>query len=325
MMTVNVNSGVVSTIIPVFNRPEMLRRAVESVLSQTYKSIEIIIVDDGSTDNTLSVANALRHEHSAIRVLSIENSGPGAAREAGRLNATGEFVQYLDSDDILLPEKFTKQVGKLNQNPKCDVCYCQTSLQRLDGSVVTPWKRTGEKIDQIIPAMLASRWWDTSTPLYTRRVVELAGPWHTWINEEDWEYDCRIGFNSTGLAYVPDILSVQMEHQEARLSHDGARDQQKLKSRVNARMAIIGQSLNAPPATESSEFVTQLKYSFLLSRQAGAAGLADESRDLFNLVQPHLKSRNISVLGMTLYKLGAQLIGWQAMGKLSEQIDKLRK
>src|SRR5579871_51520 len=93
--------GLVSTIIPVYNRPMMLREAVASVLSQTYRPIEVIIVDDGSTDQTPVVAEEVTRAN-PLEVVFVRkaNSGPGPTRETGRLAARGEFIQYLDSDDL---------------------------------------------------------------------------------------------------------------------------------------------------------------------------------------------------------------------------------
>src|SRR5437588_4041721 len=102
-----VERSLVSTIIPVFNRPALLVEAVASVLAQSYRPIEIIIVDDGSTDATPEVADRLAKQRAGIvRVIHIANGGPGLAREAGRLAARGGYIQHLDSDDLLLPEKF---------------------------------------------------------------------------------------------------------------------------------------------------------------------------------------------------------------------------
>src|SRR5947207_15526114 len=96
--------SLVTTIIPVHNRPRLLGEAVASVLAQTYRPIEIIIVDDGSTDDTPAVVDAMAARHpSVVRAIHQPNAGPGAAREAGRRMARGEFIQYLDSDDGLLP------------------------------------------------------------------------------------------------------------------------------------------------------------------------------------------------------------------------------
>ena len=85
--------NLVSTVIPVFNRPTMLREAVASVLAQTYRPIEVIIVDDGSTDETPRVGEALSLAHPGeIFFLRKANSGPGPTRELGRLAARGEFI-----------------------------------------------------------------------------------------------------------------------------------------------------------------------------------------------------------------------------------------
>src|SRR5262252_6578455 len=118
--------GLVSTVIPVHNRPLLLREAVASVLAQTYRPIEVIVVDDGSTDETGREAEALADAHSEVRAIHRQNGGPGAARETGRLVARGEFIQYLDSDDVLLPTKFELQVAGLRQYGDCAISYGKT-------------------------------------------------------------------------------------------------------------------------------------------------------------------------------------------------------
>src|SRR6266566_2626754 len=103
-------SGLVSAVIPVHNRAGMLREACASVIAQTYRPLEIIIVDDGSTDDTADTAADLAQTNpQEIRVIHQSKTGAGLAREAGRRNARGEFIQYLDSDDLLLPRKFELQ------------------------------------------------------------------------------------------------------------------------------------------------------------------------------------------------------------------------
>src|SRR5207244_4187795 len=103
----------VTTIIPVYNRPDMLREAARSVLEQTYRPIEVIIADDGSTDgDTVRVARELEATYPGVlRYYDQPNAGPGAARNLGLKHARGEFIQYLDSDDLLLPNKFARQVA----------------------------------------------------------------------------------------------------------------------------------------------------------------------------------------------------------------------
>jgi len=185
--------GLVSTIIPVFNRPVLVVEAIESVLAQTYRPIEILVVDDGSTDNTLAVLQSLAKAHDEIRVFKQENAGPGVARELGRQNAEGEFIQYLDSDDLLLKDKFHLQVKALNSRPDCNTAYGKTEETLMEEPLqgVASCK-TGAQFKAMFPAFLRNRWWSTSTPLHRASLLKEVGEWLPISNEEDWEYDCRI-------------------------------------------------------------------------------------------------------------------------------------
>ena len=119
----SLDPALVSTIIPVHNRAALLRQAVASVLEQTYRPIEIVIVNDGSSDDTAVVADELARQATVpITVVHQANAGPGAARQRGLEVARGHFVQFLDSDDLLLPRKFALQVAALQQEPECSIC-----------------------------------------------------------------------------------------------------------------------------------------------------------------------------------------------------------
>jgi glycosyltransferase involved in cell wall biosynthesis len=310
----------VSTIIPVHNRAAMLRDAVASVVAQTYRPIEIVIVDDGSTDDTAGVADSLASDE--IIVIHQPNGGPGAAREAGRLRARGAFVQYLDSDDLLLPRKFELQVAGLLAHSECGASYGWTRLRRADGSVeAPPWKRTGERIDAMFPSMLASRWWDTSTPLWRRETLDAAGAWTTLKMEEDWEYDCRIAAVHTRLHHVPQWLSETREH-DARLTGrtsnpDVLRDRAAAHALIHAHARRAGIT---PEAAEMQHFAREL---FLLARQCGAAGLAEASRMLFRLARD-ASGEGAKSLQFRAYALLTGVVGWRLAGRLACMSDKLR-
>lgn len=92
----------VSVIMPVYNSSSFLNRSIDSIQKQTLNDIEIICVDDGSTDDSLMVLNDLKNKYGNIKIICQENSGPGVARNTGIKNAKGEYIAFLDSDDIYL-------------------------------------------------------------------------------------------------------------------------------------------------------------------------------------------------------------------------------
>src|SRR5882672_3604168 len=141
-----VNAGLVSTIIPVYNRAAMLCEAVASVLAQTYRPVEIIIIDDGSTDDTPATIAGLAAAHPEIRTHRIANSGPGTAREEGRKLARGEFIQHLDSDDLLPPRRFELLVAALHAHPDAGVAYGMSRYCDRAGNEIAPtWKDPNQK------------------------------------------------------------------------------------------------------------------------------------------------------------------------------------
>lgn len=319
-------TDLVSTIIPVYNRPALLQEAVASVLAQNYRPIEIIIVDDGSTDDTGRVAEALVTENpGVVRVLHIANGGPGVAREAGRRLACGEFVQYLDSDDLLLPRKFALQVQGLRANPACGVAYGKTRCYQLGQPPVNvPLKRTGEKIETMFPSFLKSRWWSTNTPLFRRSLLSRVGSWQPLSNEEDWEYDCRVAALGVRLFFCDEYVSDTRIHKQNHLSSGGASDPRKLKDRAAAHEFIFSHARRAgigPEIPEMQHFAREL---FLLARQCGAAGLAIEARKLFQLARSASGPERGSGLDFRLYRLLAGVVGWTRAGQFACAMDRWR-
>jgi hypothetical protein len=317
--------GLVSTIIPVHNRAALLREAVTSVLAQTYRPIEIIVVDDGSSDDTGREAEALAQAHPEVRAVHRANGGPGAARETGRGLARGEFIQYLDSDDLLLARKFEVQVLGLKHDQSCGVSYGQTRFYAIGESPPnTPWKRTGERIATMFPSFLQSRWWDTSTPLFRRKVTDLAGPWTNLRNEEDWEYDCRVARQCIRLHYCDMFVSETRMIGTAQASSGGSTDPEKLRSRALAHMLILQHAEKASISSSAPEMQHFARECFLLSRQCGAAGLSSEAAMLFALARDASGPGRSRGIDYRLYGLAARVIGWRALGRLACRLDSLR-
>lgn len=112
----------ISVIIPTYNRASLIKRSAQSVLNQTYKNLELIIVDDGSTDNTEEVINSIKDER--IVYVKQQNQGCCAARNKGIDLAKGEYIAFQDSDDVWHSDKLEKQIETLKQN-NADVVFCK--------------------------------------------------------------------------------------------------------------------------------------------------------------------------------------------------------
>jgi glycosyltransferase involved in cell wall biosynthesis len=127
----------VSVIIPTYNRGWILKEAIDSVLSQDFTDFELIVVNDGSTDNTQDILSSYKED---IIVLKQNNKGVSSARNRGIVSASGQFIAFLDSDDFWLPKKLSIQVDFFNANP--DALICQTEEKWLrNGIRVNPKKR----------------------------------------------------------------------------------------------------------------------------------------------------------------------------------------
>jgi hypothetical protein len=318
----------VSTIIPVHNRADLLREAVASVLAQTHRPIEIVIVDDGSTDDTAAVAHELAEAHDEpIVVIHQANAGPGAARQRGLERAEGAYIQFLDSDDLLLPTKFAAQVEALRRQPQCQICYGPSmeenhSIQPVRR--VGPMRATGRPLDTLFPHLLVERWWTTSSPLYRRDLLDRIGPWRPWINEEDWEYDARAGATGARLAWVPEPVSVRRIHLAGgHLSDEGCEDPRKLSHRALAQASLFQCALRAGVTRDSPQMRQFARAAFLLSRQSGLAGAEDASRSLFHLARSASTRWRRQSPEFLLYGLMATLVGWQRAARLSLGLRRL--
>ena len=111
----------VSVIVPAYNVESYLREAIESAVAQTVAPLEVVVVNDGSTDGTGAVLDALAREHASVRAIHQENGGPAIARNTAIAAATGEFLTFLDSDDAMEPDRLEVQVGYLLAHPAVDI------------------------------------------------------------------------------------------------------------------------------------------------------------------------------------------------------------
>jgi glycosyltransferase involved in cell wall biosynthesis len=320
----------VSIVIPVFNRPQQIKDAIMSVLLQSHKHIEIIIVDDGSTDETPTVITELSMLWpDTILVHKQQNSGPGAARQKGTELSRGDFIQYLDSDDILYHTKLEEQVNALHNQPQADICY-GLSYQEDYGFhpplLIGPMRDTGKEVPKLFPRLINERWWTTSSPLYRNELVKKVGPWKNYLNEEDWEFDARAGKEGVKLAWVPDIVSVRRIHRnEDHLSNHGYTDPRKLRDRIHAKRNIFECAIEAKVSPEGSEMYLFSRECFLLAKQCAEIGLYKEAESVFKLAcEASVGPRRVG-LDILVYGLLGQLIGWIRIGSITKWIRSVLK
>ncbi len=180
----------VSVIIPTYNRAALLKEAIESVRSQTYANWELIVVDDGSTDDTQSIIS--QNRDSRIRYFYQKNAGVSAARNRGIEESRSPLIAFLDSDDLWVPEKLERQVHVMKQHPETGLLYGQVgrySISDSNRSEVEPLKGL-----MTVPELLnGPRTLFTSTVIVRRACLEQAGLFDTELHVgEDFDLFLRI-------------------------------------------------------------------------------------------------------------------------------------
>jgi glycosyltransferase involved in cell wall biosynthesis len=128
--------GLVSVIIPTYNRAHIIQRCIDSALSQTYPNLEIVVVDDGSKDNTKEIIDTHYSDNPKVNYFSKQNGGVSSARNLGLSVAKGEFVAFLDSDDFWMPEKIDLQVKCLQKHPDVGLVWTEFFACDLQGKVI---------------------------------------------------------------------------------------------------------------------------------------------------------------------------------------------
>lgn len=312
--------NLVSTVIPVYNRGTMLREAVDSVLAQTWRPIEILIVDDGSTDDTPAVAAAIAAAHPAVvRNLHQDNAGPGVARQLGLEASQGEFVQFLDSDDLLLPEKFALQVAGLRSDPGAGIAYGKSYRQRLGKRQPHPEARVYEQHHTLFPVLLKYRIWETITPLYRRDLLDRIGSWPRSRQLEDWEYDAQAAAFGAQLCFVDAFVAVSCDHGDERLCHLWMRDASAMRERIGAYVAVLNHAKRAGVARESAEMQQFVRSLFWMARSAGSHGLPREAKQLFELAQAEALHPGWDY---RLFAGLAALLGWTRASRLADRLTR---
>lgn len=219
-MEKNSAQNIVTVIIPTFNRQKMVLDAINSVYDQTYRPIELIVVDDGSTDETKDLIENWVKKHKSDPFFNMfyeyqDNIGVSGARNLGLIKSHGEFIQYLDSDDLLLPNRLEVCIAAFKKNPDLDFVHSAFYLDYGDDS------RRGYILSR--PVSIGSKpnprnyvW--TAAGLFRRKLIFEAGPWNENLQIcEDSEYFSRLFAITENCLAIPDALAIKRKHSESRL------------------------------------------------------------------------------------------------------------
>ncbi len=216
----------VSIIIPLYNSEKYVEETITSAIGQTWENKEIIIIDDGSTDNSLNIARL--YACNRVKVFTQTNSGASSARNNGLSEARGDYIQFMDADDLLAPDKIEKQLLHLlqhkdhialgatvhfNDGTQPDVIIDSSDEMDITDPVYFLQRMYGGSLIQAgFEGMIQPNAWLTPRPL-----IDKAGKWDERLTlDDDGEYFCRVVLQSQGVIYVSGAINYYRKFKKSR-------------------------------------------------------------------------------------------------------------
>ena len=219
--------GLVSVIIPTYNRAQLLLEAMDSVWKQTYRPIEMLVVDDGSTDATPQTVRQWIDAHSAneqftARYLEQENSGAPAARNLGLIASKGAYICYMDSDDLIHPQLLRTLIRAFESHTECTLAFADREkiFEGKHPGVSSEAQEYLERpeFDSLTTQRLTRGQRSYAQAVFRRSLCYQAGPWHEdLIRWQDIEYMCRVSCLRPYCLHVPISMYFLREHGRGRI------------------------------------------------------------------------------------------------------------
>lgn len=233
----------VSILIPAFNAQEWIADTIKSAARQTWPRKEIIVVDDGSRDQTLSIARQFASKE--VSVVTQPNQGAAAARNQAFSICQGDYIQWLDADDLLAPDKIARQMEALDRGASK-----RTLLSSAWGEFVyrfhkadfvpTPLWCDLPPVEWLLRKMGENVYMQTATWLVSRELTEAAGPWNTQLSvDNDGEYFCRVLLRSDGTRFIAEARVFYRMSGFRRVSYIG-RSERKMEALFHSMQLHIG-------------------------------------------------------------------------------------
>ncbi len=242
----------ITVIVPCYNYGYLLGETLDSVLCQTDTDWECIVVDDGSTDNTQDVVASYVRKDERFKYVYQKNCGLSAARNTGIRNSTGEFLQFLDSDDLIENRKIESQVQFLHEHPEVDIVFGEMRyfssdkpeklFYSIEGKNSPITKKVSGRGNDILLRLLVDNIMVVNAPILRKRVVESVGYFDENLKAlEDWEYWLRCALKDIFFSYHDSLESLalvrfhqdSMSRNEQLMLSTNIKIRRQLKSQIN--------------------------------------------------------------------------------------------
>ena len=213
----------ISVIMPCYNEAERLNQSVCSVYEQSFSDLELIVVDDGSSDDSLSVLEKLSKQYTSLRYFSQKNKGAGPARNRGLKEARGEMIAFLDADDSWHPDCLKKLHEKLTETKDTVIAYCGWQNIGLDENRCKPFIPPNYEQPEKIETLLRGCRWPIHAALTRSDAMQKVGGFdETWTSCMDYDLWLRIAsFNK--IALVPEVLAFYHHHDGEQITNNRSR------------------------------------------------------------------------------------------------------
>lgn len=254
----------VSILIPAYNAERWIADSIKSALRQTWRRTEIVVVDDGSRDQTLSVARQFASRK--VSVVTQQNNGAAVARNNGFSIGQGDYIQWLDADDLLAPDKVEKQMDAMDRLGSKRLLLSAawgSFMYRPQNAKFSPtalW-RDLSPIEWLLLQMENNLHMQTATWLVSRELAEVAGAWDTRLAccaSDDGEYFCRVILGSEGIRFVPESKVFYRMPTSKNLSYIGLSNR-----KIEAQFFALQLYIQHVRAREDSERVRMACVKFL--------------------------------------------------------------
>jgi glycosyltransferase involved in cell wall biosynthesis len=202
----------VSVIIPAYNNVGYLEDAVDSVFGQTYPAMECIVIDDGSTDHTAQIIEKVSKKYPSLKTARKVNGGPSSARNMGLRMCSGDFVSFLDHDDVLLPDKISRQVDFLNAHPDVGLVHSDYLVVSKELHPLAVFAAEMPRGMDPLDALCYRNWFNPLVALVRRSLIDKIGDFDAELDgAEDWDYWIRCA-KATRISYLAGPVALYRQH-----------------------------------------------------------------------------------------------------------------